>query len=418
MRRSRIYRKRSRARWIGPIIALLATALVIFMLWLVAAYSQAPLIAYWRGIYIETAMTTADHQWLATMFFPKSAIDEAMLSSVPRNEDIIGGAEYLETVADGETEIVTAVETFASPEEEPEETEPPVTERPETKAPETEPAVTKAPETEAPLPKAPDNKYRNAEGDILGLSYIRKGSKDYAGSAVSVVDKDEGLYIADVSGSGYKGKVLLVDDPSRVFVGRTIYAAEGTRIRKMASYYGAVAGINGSGFPDPDGTGDGRMPMGMAASQGSIWGTYANFFGSVIMTKSDKLVVGNISVWKNYAIRDGIQFGPILIADGEKRVKGSAGYGIQPRTAIGQRDDGVIVMLVIDGRDPAHSLGCTVGECAEILERYGCVNAACCDGGSSSVMEYGGAVINKNCSKNPDYGRRLPNAWLVKSKNG
>ena len=106
----------------------------------------------------------------------------------------------------------------------------------------------------------------------------------------------------------------------------------------------------------------------------------------------------------------------VLIADGEKRVKGSAGYGIQPRTAIGQRDDGVIVMLVVDGRDPSHSLGCTVGECADILAKYGCVNAACCDGGSSSVMEYGGKVINKNSSKNPEFGRRLPNAWLVKSK--
>ena len=416
MRKSRIYKKRSRARWIGPLIAVLATVLVVGMLWLIAAFSQAPLIAYWRGIYIETAMTTADHQWLATMFFPQSAIDEAMLSSVPRNEDIIGGAEYLETVADEETEIVTAIETFASPEDEPEEiiTEPPETSPPETKAPET----TAVPETEAPLPKAPDNKYHNTESDILGLGFIKAGVKDYAGYTVNTVDVSEGLYIADVSGNGYKGKVMLIDDPSRVFVGRTIYAAEGTRIRKMASYYGAIAGINGSGFPDPDGTGDGHMPMGTAASQGIIWGQYANFFGSVVMTKSDKLVVGNISIWKNYAIRDGIQFGPILIADGEKRVKGSAGYGIQPRTAIGQRDDGVIVMLVIDGRDPARSLGCTVGECAEILERYGCVNAACCDGGSSSVMEYDGAVINKNCSKNPEYGRRLPNAWLVRSKNG
>lgn len=45
------------------------------------------------------------------------------------------------------------------------------------------------------------------------------------------------------------------------------------------------------------------------------------------------------------------QFSPVLIADGVKQVSGSAGYGLQPRTAIGQRADGVIALLVIDGRD-------------------------------------------------------------------
>mgnify|MGYP005873766347 FL=1 len=51
-----------------------------------------------------------------------------------------------------------------------------------------------------------------------------------------------------------------------------------------------------------------------------------------------------------------------------------------------------------------------------MLEKYGVVNAACCDGGSSSVLAYDGEVLNKNSSANPDYGRRLPNAFLVAPK--
>ena len=57
-----------------------------------------------------------------------------------------------------------------------------------------------------------------------------------------------------------------------------------------------------------------------------------------------------------------------------------------------------------------------MGDLVEILQKYGVVNAACCDGGSSSVMAYNGEVINKNSSANPTYGRRLPNAWLVAPK--
>ena len=120
--------------------------------------------------------------------------------------------------------------------------------------------------------------------------------------------------------------------------------------------------------------------------------------------------------WQNYAIREGIQFGPVLIADGVAQFTDSGGYGLQPRTAIGQREDGVIVFLIIDGRQPTWSMGCTVSDMISVLQKYGVVNAACCDGGSSSVLAYNNEVLNKNSSLNPTYGRRLPNAWLVAPK--
>lgn len=342
-------------------------------------------------------MTTGDHQWLATAFIPGSVIDRVMEETA--GNDVIGGGEFL---TEGET--AGAPETTA-PDEAGGDKENP------TKGEETE----KTPSGQASSPNA--LRYGSTKDDILGLAAMKAGGKDYAGNTISVVDRDEGLFISDISMGEFKGKIMLIDDPSRVFLGVTTKTTEGLRIKDMLSTYDAVAGINASGFADPKGEGNGADLIGLSCSQGAFSGQYVNYYGSVLLTNDNKLVVGNVTIWNNKGIRDGIQFGPVLVANGAAAVSGSAGYGLQPRTAIGQRDDGAIIMLVIDGRNILHSIGCTVGDMAEILLSYGCVNAACCDGGSSSVIAYDGEVINVNSSANPTLGRRLPNAFLVKSKN-
>nr|MBQ4318699.1 phosphodiester glycosidase family protein [Clostridia bacterium] len=335
-------------------------------------FSPIPFFVYWRGIWIETAMTTADHQWLATAFIPQSVIDEVMGEQT--KTDMIGGIEFLGT----------------------------------------RPAETTPPDE----PSDPDDEPKEEKyNDILGLASLKVGDTDYAGYTIEVVDYDQGLMISTIEGSGYKGKMLLVDDPSRVYLAQTPTPdVEGIRILNYLEEFDAIAGINASGFADPGGEGNGGQVIGLSCSEGNFWGSFVNYYGSVVFTSTDKLVVGNIDVWQNYDIRDGIQFGPVLVANGKKAVSGSAGYGIQPRTAIGQREDGVVAMLIIDGRNPVHSIGCTVGDLADIFEKYGVINASCCDGGSSTIMAYDGAVLNKNSSLNAAYGRRMPNAFLVKSR--
>ena len=365
----------------------ICAVIVLILTYLLLVFSNIPFISYWRTIYIETAMTTADHQWLATAFIPKFVIDDVM-SKKTDTSDVIGGSEHLvETTEPTETEETTPPETV-----------------------DTEPVETEPAETDKPVePEKTD--------DILGQANLKVGDKDYAGYTVSVNDIEQGIVISDVSGQGYRGKVMLIDDPSRVYLGTTtMKGVEGLRIKAMMEEYGAIAGINASGFADPNDSGTGGDIIGLSYSDGEYWGEAVSYYGSILITSDDKLVVGNVSEWKNYDIRAGIQFGPVLIADGEAQIEGSGGYGIQPRTAIGQREDGVIVFLVVDGRNPTWSLGCTMGDLIEILQKYDVVNAACCDGGSSSVLAYNGEVINKNSSLNPDYGRRLPNAFLVAPK--
>lgn len=343
--------------------------LTLIFLYAILVFSSIPFIKYWRTIYIETAMTTADHQWLATAFIPKYIIDDVMKN---KNDtlDAVGGAEHLEDSTHEEG---------------------------------TDP--TPPPESDVP------------DSDILGQDKLVVGEPDYAGYTVLINDVDEGIVVSEIVGGSYRGKIMLIDDPSRVYLGTTPYKhVEGLRIKAMMSHYGAIAGINASGFNDPGDSGHGGDVIGLSYSNGEYWGTAVDYYGAVLITSGDRLVVGNVRDWNKYDIRAGIQFGPVLIADGEAQIQGSGGYGIQPRTVIGQREDGVIVFLIIDGRQPTWSLGCTMGDLIEVLQKYNVVNAACCDGGSSSVLAYRDEVINKNSSLNPTYGRRLPNAWLVAPK--
>ncbi|MCL2519062.1 MAG: phosphodiester glycosidase family protein, partial [Oscillospiraceae bacterium] len=316
---------------------------------------------------------TGQHHWLATSFIPGDIIDDVMAQTLSIH-GASGGFQYLETKPEQNID-----EPFTPP--------------------------------QIIIPPRPE--------DILDQKNLKVGDKDYAGYKILVNDIEQGIVVSEITGNGYKGKIMLIDDPARVFIGNTFYPEkQGTRIKDMMEEYGAVAGINASGFNDLRGGGTGGEVVGFSISNGESWGYYVDYYGSVVLTNTHKLVVGYIDEtdWKNYNIRDGIQFSPVLIADGEKYADGSNGFGIQPRTAIGQREDGVIVFLVIDGRDALHSLGCTVGELANILLKYDVINAACCDGGASSVLAYKGKVITQNSSANPEYGRRIPNAFLVKTK--
>ncbi|MBR6558155.1 MAG: phosphodiester glycosidase family protein [Clostridia bacterium] len=367
----KLTKKSKRAKILGVFFSCFSgLAVICTVLFSLFIYSSIPFFSYWRGIWVETAMTTMNHRWLATAFIPGYQIDKIMGETI--NPDIIGGANALVTTSPVISDTLPA-------------------------------------ETEPPAP---------TDHDPLKQKELNVGDKDYAGNTVLINDIEEGIIVSEISRGSFKGKIMLIDDPSRVYVGSTPYPGEkGLRIRAMMDHYGAIAGINASGFIDPQESGHGGEIVGLSCSMGNFWGEYAPYYGSIVLTNDNKLVVGNISVWQGYNIRDGIQFGPVLIADGEAQVKGSAGYGLHPRTAIGQREDGVIAFLVIDGRDVTHSIGCTVGDLAKILLEYGIVNAACCDGGASSVLAYNGEVITKNCSLNPAYGRPLPNAFLVRSKN-
>jgi len=232
------------------------------------------------------------------------------------------------------------------------------------------------------------------------------------------VDEDgDGIIIDEVRGEGYSGYMMIVLDPSRVIVGTVpgSYGSRGYTVAELVEKFDAVAGINAGGFVDNDGRGDGSKPDSLVVYEGEIYDSYRGTReGFVGIDDQYVLHVGNLTVEEiqNRNIQYGACFGPVLICNGEP---GKTVSGINPRTAIGQRSDGAILMLVIDGRQVI-SLGATLQDLIEIFQEYGAVNACNLDGGSSSLMWFGGDYIN-NCASVVGI-RPVPTTFLVMKEGG
>lgn len=236
-----------------------------------------------------------------------------------------------------------------------------------------------------------------------------------------LIDEDgDGIIVQDVKGQGYSGKMMVVLDPSRVIMGSvpSAYGSHGYTVEQMVKHFDAVAGINAGGFEDLNGSGNGSIPNTMVVCDGKIYyddkGVSMGFVG---FDDNHIMHVGKPSVKdvveKN--IQYGVCFGPVLVSNGQIHNPDSLASGVNPRTAIGQRSDGAVLLLVIDGRQVS-SLGATYMDLAEIFLSYGAVNACNLDGGSSSVMWFQGEYIN---SPSTYVGiRPVPTTFLVLKQGG
>ena len=233
-------------------------------------------------------------------------------------------------------------------------------------------------------------------------------------------EKDgDGIEIIYISGKTYKGVMMLVRDPSRVFIGipPNGYGSGkyGLSVSNMIAHYGAAAGINGGGFNDPNGTGTGGIPDGIVIYDGELmWGDRNTAYSIVGFDENHILHVGNISAARasELNIKYATCFGPALIIN-EKACneKYPLGGGLNPRTAVGQKADGTIMLLVVNGRQ-IDSIGASYDDLIDIFLKHGAVNAGNLDGGSSSLMIYNGEYLNASAYI---FGERtVPNAVLVK----
>ena len=234
--------------------------------------------------------------------------------------------------------------------------------------------------------------------------------------AWGLVDEDgDGIIVEPVRGEGYSGFMMVVLDPSRVIMGSkpSLYGVRGFTVAEMVTEFDAVAGINAGGFEDPDGKGNGSIPDTMTVYDGEVYfagkGVREGFVG---FDSQHIMHVGKLSAQDviDQDIQYGVCFGPVLIANGEPCDPDKLTSGVNPRTAIGQRSDGAVLLLVIDGRQVI-SLGATFQDLVEIFLSYGAVNACNLDGGSSTLMWYEGDYIN-NCASVIGI-RPVPTTFLV-----
>ena len=233
--------------------------------------------------------------------------------------------------------------------------------------------------------------------------------------AYGLVD-DDGDGIIYVEGR-YKSStyyMIVVLDPKRVFVGMPdSYGGYGLVLEDMVKKYDAIGGINAGSFLDYSGAGTGGDPAGITIIDHEFYNT--DCIGSVAgLTDDGVLFCGYYDYWScvNFNFKYAVSFNPTLIVNGNIVGEDALEGGVNPRTCIGQRADGAIVMFVVDGRQ-AYSIGLSQKDCAELLLSYGVINAINMDGGSSTCMYHDGEMTN-HPSNAAGGSRYLPTAWLYK----
>ncbi|MCX7781673.1 MAG: phosphodiester glycosidase family protein [Negativicutes bacterium] len=229
--------------------------------------------------------------------------------------------------------------------------------------------------------------------------------------------QDDTLRLVTINGTRFNGYLLEIPDPSRVKVATARDIQEiGDTVSTIALNNNAIAAINAGGFHDPNGTGTGRLPYGLIIHEGKylVGGDIKDAIDLVGFTKSGVLVAGKYTPQeiKELQVAEAVTFGPPLIINGKKMItSGDGGWGVAPRTAIGQRKDGTVLFLVIDGRQPS-SIGATLLDIQNILYEQGAYVAANLDGGSSTTLFYNGKVVNKPCDMLGE--RMIPTAFIVR----
>ena len=283
-----------------------------------------------RDWLITTAMTTMTHQWIAYLFYSPETIDEVMSNN-----------KVDEIVEDTDTDAITV-----SMEEK----------------------------------KEYANEYERA---IL--------EKEHPGDKYKIIN---------ISGKGYTGFLAAIYDPSKV---HTLVTAKmgksGQYLTTMAKDNIAIVAINGGGFDDPNYNSNAANPLGITYSKGKLMTSYyyAGAGGIIGFDNKDKLILSSNCTRANaekLGVRDAVTCGPFLIVNGKaSTVVGNGGWGTAPRSAIGQRQDGIVLFLAIDGRMVKRP-GADMDDLIEVMQNYGAYNAANLDGGTSTAMVVNYELIN------------------------
>lgn len=291
-----------------------------------------------RDWLITSAMTTMTHQWIAYVFYDENTINTVMSSN--RVDEI---------QEDTDTNAIVI-------------------------------GVNEKEEDSKPQEKVYENEYEKA---ILEKE-----------------NPDDTYKIIEINGKGYSGYLAAIYDPSKV---KTLVTAKigtsGQYLTTMAKNNKAVVAINGGGFDDPNYSSNAANPIGITYSRGKLVTSYyyAGAGGIIGFDTSDKLVLSSKCTEqsaKSLKIRDAVTCGPFLIVNGKKSsVVGNGGWGTAPRTAIGQRKDGIVLFLVVDGRTVKRP-GADMDDLIEIMENYGAYNSANLDGGTSTAMTVDYKLIN------------------------
>ena len=381
-------------RGLKILAALLALILMAECLYCVAVFTDwVPGLTTLRRLYIETAMSTMNHKWLATSLIPADVVQEVL--------------DDLERSRTGQLGLNSGNWVDAPAQSLPEDPEAAFFAR----FPELEESSVRAWTMTHPevLAGGWDKFYVNEAGlEDAGTAILTR-----QGDQVLAIDAENGLLVIRVKGEGYRGVLVLGKDPTRL---RCAAAAQwgvtGQRIGDIARDNGALVALTGSGFRAVDGAAEGAEQSGYAMCGGVSYGTsLKSGYKRIELRSDDRLYVVDTQSPPHPDCTDATEWTPALVIDGAAVLEQEHYVALNPRACLGQTADGTVMMLCIEGRY-LDSLGCDAAECARILVRYGAHQAMNLDGGTSAVLWYQGQVITRCSDRSQPDGRLLPNAWL------
>ena len=368
------------------IAVFLAIILLLECAYCVAVFTDwCPPLTSLRNQYIETALSTLRHRWLATALIPGDIVLEVWEGLEDSRSAQLGqNSSRWET---GETpENRDFFQLF----------------------PELDKAAVRA---WAPLPEEELAKlYVNYSGlDQVGLDlYTRQGDQ------VLAIDAANGILVVRIRGELFRGVLILGKYPERLSCAAAEnWGVEGQKAGDIAAANGALVAMTASGFSDsaPEGT----AQTGASMCSGRIYGEHLKpGYKRIELRSDDRLYVVDAPADFHPDCTDATEWTPALIVDGQTVVTKEDHYNARnPRCCLGQAADGTVLMLCIEGRY-FDSLGATAPECAEILARYGAWQAMNLDGGTSAICWYDGAYITRCSDPDRPEGRPLPNVWIYK----
>ena len=284
---------------------------------------------YLRNLYVNTAMNTMDHQYLAKVFYSDETINEIMSNNyfVSLNDDV------------------------------------------------------------------------NLDDIVIDTSEKKTFKDEYEKELLTREDGNSLYKLINLKVGSADGYLVAIYDPTKVqlIAKEQLGTEHGERIITMCERYGGVVCINGGGFVDY-GYGSG-IPMGYVIEDGTItWsdGDVNTTRGNIIgMTAEGKLKLMSDATGSEAleaGIVDGLEFGPFLIVNGKPLEIVGDPWGRSPRVAIAQRQDGVMMFLVVDGENYIN--GASLQDIVDTLLRYGAYNAANLDGGTSATLIIDDTLIN------------------------
>lgn len=385
---------------------------VLLFLYYIAAFSSIPFIKDLRTKYIQTALETRKHLWLANIFPTKvvneikAGMDERQGADVqsddnwgkPGKIDPVAPAEPQNPVA--EREVVTSEEEFYKLFWE--------IDRPTMEV------------YLASHPEALDNGWEGITINEAGLSDDGTVIYTTMGEQVLAINVPDQILLVRVEGFGYQGVLAIGKDPAMLhnYVSTNL-GYSGQCAGTIAQNYNGVLAINGSGFMDDAGAGNGGAVAGYTMADGVEYGEHARSGYKRIELHEDNLMyIKDAGSAVGADTTDATEFLPALIVDGQVVVdEYDMWNGVNPRAVIGQSDRYEILMLVIEGRNILEGVaGTGVFECAKILTRHGCMQAMNLDGGATAIMWYDGEYVT-HCSNGSYDGRLLPTAWVYTHKD-